>query len=253
MAFIFNKKIKLGELVSISWNAWMKHFGFFTLLLIPYFILMLIQLYAQTYYLSNPNLMAGLAKFLIVSLIVSLLSIIPIFLIIIGADSIIRDKKFSIKEALNRSWSVFPKSIITYLLLMLFIILLLILLIIPGIIFGVFWTFVVQALILRRKCCIKALKHSYHVVKGDWWKVLGNLIVIGLIIAGLSYAAILVVYLIAGIIALASPTITFLGFISSFLFMAIMMLITTLALPFVYIAETALFLNLEGVKKLNKE
>ncbi|MBI4300737.1 MAG: glycerophosphoryl diester phosphodiesterase membrane domain-containing protein [Chloroflexi bacterium] len=51
-----------------------------------------------------------------------------------------------------------------------------------GIYFGVGWFFTVQVILLEDLAFGRALARSYQLVKGNWWRVLGIIIVLGLIV-----------------------------------------------------------------------
>ena len=53
--------------------------------------------------------------------------------------------------------------------------------IIPGIIFSIYWIFISETIVVNDKRYIEALKYSRQLVKGRWWNVLGNTLLITLI------------------------------------------------------------------------
>lgn len=55
------------------------------------------------------------------------------------------------------------------------------LLIVPGIVFAVYWSFVMAIVALRGMEGMEAIRHSKSLVKGRWWKTFGYLIVFGLL------------------------------------------------------------------------
>lgn len=84
----------------------------------------------------------------------------------------------AVKGGSNYLWS----GILLSLLLFVFLVPLFILLIVPGIIFGVYWVFAYNALIIDKTSVRKALTKSHEVAKGKWWRVFGYFILYGLIV-----------------------------------------------------------------------
>jgi hypothetical protein len=81
------------------------------------------------------------------------------------------------QHALSRWWA----SIGTGLLAGLIVIGMTLLLIVPGIIWGLYYSFVVFVVALRGLSGKDALDYSKQIVKGQWWRVLGYLLVIELL------------------------------------------------------------------------
>jgi len=58
---------------------------------------------------------------------------------------------------------------------------------IPAIYFGVRWAFIVQAALLEGVDARAALSSSTDLVKGNWWRVFGILLVVGIIVGGVAF------------------------------------------------------------------
>jgi len=84
---------------------------------------------------------------------------------------ILDKEKIDFKGALKKSLSKWPKVIWTSFLRGIFLIGLTLLLIIPGVIYSIYWAFVVYVVVLCDKSGKKVLNYSKSVVKGKWWKV----------------------------------------------------------------------------------
>lgn len=79
-------------------------------------------------------------------------------------------------------WKYFGFGIVTGI----FLIGLFILLIVPGIIFGVYWVFAYLILMHENTSILGSLKRSKEIVKGNWWRVFGFMILIGIVAAVVS-------------------------------------------------------------------
>jgi len=86
--------------------------------------------------------------------------------------------KESFKEAKPWVGSYFWLSILTVVLILLWALLL----IIPGIIFSIFYSFAVYALVFEGKKGMAAIKRSKELVKNYWWPVAGRLVAFALLI-----------------------------------------------------------------------
>jgi hypothetical protein len=115
-------------------------------------------------------------------------SVITIFLSLFVSAGLIstslKKSKFYLGElvenAKSRYWKFFGFCIVT----IIFILLLTLLLIIPGIIFAIYWTFAAYVFFDRKEKIIPSLKQSKAIVKNRWWKTLGYLLLMGLILIG---------------------------------------------------------------------
>lgn len=115
-------------------------------------------------------------------------NIISIFLSIFVSAALIsttlKKSKFSLRELIDngksRYWKFFGFNIV----LIIFILLLTLLLIIPGIIFGIYWAFAAYVFFDKKEKIRASLKQSRMIIKDRWWKTLGYLLLIGLILIG---------------------------------------------------------------------
>lgn len=112
--------------------------------------------------------------------------------------------------------------------------------IIPGIIFSVYWSFFILAIILKDKKYLSALNYSRDVVKGRWWKVFGYFLFFGF--AGF----------VIGLVFL-SPFYFVLEFLNktispeaTFVFAVILNLFETLVGVFLFLLSIIFFLNLDA-------
>lgn len=84
----------------------------------------------------------------------------------------------TLRAALKRFWDGLLLTIVTTVLLAL----LFALFIVPGVIFSVYWTFAYFALVLDGKGVIGSLRHSTAIVRGNWWKVFGYLLLLSFLV-----------------------------------------------------------------------
>jgi hypothetical protein len=104
--------------------------------------------------------------------------------------------KMSLSASLNR----FLPSTWTNIVAGIVIIFMTLLLVVPGIIWGVYYSFIVQVSMLRDLSGQDALKYSKKLVEGKWGKTFGRLLGSGITIAFPFIIALIVVSLIGGVI-----------------------------------------------------
>lgn len=104
-----------------------------------------------------------------------ILATIAIALVI---KSSIEHKHISWIESLKLATNKWPKVIATVLLAGLLTMLLFLLLIVPGIIFMIYWQFIIYVVIFSDKWGSEALDYSKTIVKKRWWKTFGFALVI---------------------------------------------------------------------------
>jgi len=92
-----------------------------------------------------------------------------------------------LKEIFQEVWKKLWQYLLVTILVVFFVMITSFLLIIPGIIVGVYLAFSSFVLIIEGEKGINALKRSWNLVKGNWWKVFGRIILLNIII-GVIYA-----------------------------------------------------------------
>lgn len=108
----------------------------------------------------------------IIQILEGVIGIIAVMAIAYVVKSRMEGEAVDFQQALKRSLSRWPAAIGTNIILGVFLLGLTLLFIIPGIIFAVYWTFVLYAVVLNDKFGKNALDYSKTVVKGRWWTVL---------------------------------------------------------------------------------
>ncbi|MBT3539164.1 hypothetical protein HOF40_04290 [Candidatus Parcubacteria bacterium] len=110
------------------------------------------------------------------------IGIIAIMAVIVMLHNFLDKKeKMEWQDALRKSVSLWPKAFTTQIIHGILLTFLFILLIVPGIIYLVYWAFIIPIIVVLGKKNMDALEHSKKLVKGDWWKVLGWFIVLGVL------------------------------------------------------------------------
>lgn len=148
--------------------------------------------------MSDPVLISqynqGLIDFpLYYNIISSIFNIIYLFLALFVSVSLIavsvKKQRFSYKEIIESGksnyWRYFGLVVVTAI----FSLLLFLLLIIPGIIFVVYWTFAAYVFLDKKQKIMASLKESRKIVKGRWWKTLGYLLLLGLVVLAIIIVA----------------------------------------------------------------
>ena len=155
----------------------------------------------------------------------------------LGSYLIIKNNFSSVRGSWQESKGLFWPFFGLSLLVLLLIIAWSILLIIPGIIFGVFYSFAVIVFVFEGKKGMKAIKASKELVKGYWWPTFGRLAFIGLVLYIFS--------LIVSLPGAAAQNNAALSAIWSVVDAALMFVVA----PVLYVYTTLLYQNLKAVKK----
>jgi hypothetical protein len=188
-------KISFGKILGKSWEDYKSNFySIFKFMLvfvgIPSLmisVLLLILSFSIEWFIPSYSI------YLILSLFISLFFLLLFFIILIlFADASLigislEKSRFNFKEMIKIGRSFYLKYIGFTIVVSLFLIGLFLLLIVPGIIFSIYWIFAVYVLYYEKKGILSSLKRSREIVKGNWWKVFGYLLLISLILYGVSY------------------------------------------------------------------
>jgi hypothetical protein len=146
-------------------------------------------------------------------------------------ESIVKQKPISLIDAIKLAWSKWGRALTTQLLTSLIILGLSLLLFIPGFIYSIYYIFMLDAVALRDKDGMEALKYSKTLIEGQWWRIFWISMGIG------------VIYLIF------NGLITFLlGKVSANPYFAIVPNAITLYISSIFgVVSTVLFLNIDFV------
>jgi hypothetical protein len=119
------------------------------------------------------------------AMILSLLSFITLALYFIFEAGLVKDSikgKFKLNKTINSGKKYFWKFVWFSIVIFSFLILLFLALIIPGIIFAVYWTLAVYIYLDSKKTVVQSLSASYHMVRGNWWRIFGYTILVVLLL-----------------------------------------------------------------------
>jgi hypothetical protein len=224
----------LGELWNKTWEIYFKTFwSTLSLVLVLGWPLIILCL-ASPYSMFQQKIVGMQWIFFIVYMLVSIILGTIMYLALTHYIYKSSNKsKVTIVDSIRFALSKFWTTIGTSLLVILMLIGLFILLIVPGIIFAVYWTFVIPVIVIKNLSGKKALDYSKSVVKKRWWKVLGYSIVLVII----PMVALLIV----------SMLLSF-GFPNSNLAYSIYFLISLMLYVFVYLVDVILFLEFDRTK-----
>lgn len=103
----------------------------------------------------------------------------------IGVRAILDHKPVTVQETMQHYRTFFAPLLGTSVLQFLLLIPLAILLVIPAVIFGTYWIFLEQAVVLSNKRYMDALRYSKSLVKGRWWEVFGRMLMLGIALAAI--------------------------------------------------------------------
>jgi len=167
---IYKKELSIGDMISRSWDLYKTNFKlifYITLIVyLPINIILSLFTVEQTY----ESIKTYLRVIQILEILFGVIATMGIALLI---KYKIDNKNIGLKSIFKKSLSRWPASIGTQIITGILLICLYLLLIIPGIIFTIYWMFIVLVVILNNKSGINALKYSGSVVNGRWWKCLG--------------------------------------------------------------------------------
>ncbi len=257
------RQYSLEEILSITFNIIKKHWLKFLLIgVIVYLPLLILANFLDKSYLLNiipkvildqplsgSSAFAGMGGFGAFGTFREMItSLIPMYYFAIGllffgflvnfcfaeiVQKCAHGEEPTLKEALMASIKKYPVGLLTYIIAGISLFFLTFALIVPGIIFGVFWTFFMIVIILRNRWGIDALRYSFHVVRGRWWRVLGFTLVFALM---------------AGLISMVPSQVGQLFLKNPYLF-SLFSLLSYIIQSFTMIASTVFFLNLESTSK----
>jgi hypothetical protein len=162
-----------GEIFGKSWKDYKANFASSSLIMLFFYLIPWLILFFLSYIYPKESyfiILLSIAFFLISSYGIAGL-----------IKTSFRKKKFTFSQAVksikSRYWAYIGFTIV----LMLYLVGLFFLMIIPGIIFMVYWIFSSYVFLGDGKGINESLKESKKVVKGNWWRVVGYVILLILI------------------------------------------------------------------------
>jgi hypothetical protein len=183
----------LGQVIAAGWRQYRRHFaGVLFITLVVYIPVNLALALVSASPLGEGQ---GLQGFRLFSKLVQLseffVGVLATMAIAKLAESSLQGQPVTWRASLRHALARWPASLSANLLTVLIVAGLLLLLVVPGIIWSVYYVFVVYAVALRGLSGKKALDYSKSLVKGHWWEVFAYLFVIQLLgfLAGFLVAA----------------------------------------------------------------
>ncbi|HWR02097.1 MAG TPA: hypothetical protein VN371_09560 [Chlorobaculum sp.] len=231
-------RLTLVPLVTRGFEVFLQNFRSMLPLVLIYlpFLLVINYLSARSNQTNDVKSIESLVEIyflLLIVLAMIFLSVIPSMAIIKMVESAELGTTMNWQDALRHAVARWSSSILTMLIMMLIVFGLTLLLVVPGIIWEVYYVFAINVVSLRSLSGKAALDYSKRLVKGQWWRVVGYGLAVGI-----------------GVVIVQIPV----NLIASFLPLSpLAALINAAAGSLVYlfttIVFTLFFLNLEAMKE----
>lgn len=237
---IFQHILRLGEIFSATWALYSKHFALIVIITLVVAIPVNIgntlitdmstDLSTSAITDDGYGVFSGIMWINLLGggILLALVGVLTPLAISFAVNKLVKGESVTYQEALKAAFSAWPRGIITSLILFVLLVVLYTLLIIPGIIFTIFWAFAIPAVMISGLSGMSALSDSKSIVSGRWWKVFGNLLVIGILVG-----------IIGAIIS--SP---FSGS-SSWVMRVIALTISSIVTAFINVAMVVMYINLK--------
>lgn len=133
-------------------------------------------------------------SYMIITWVLGIISIVLSIFVSGGLVSIsVRKETFTYRELVKAARASFGTYILFIIVSGIFLFGLFLLLIIPGIIFMVYWSVSSYVLFYEKKGILESLKRSLELVKGNWWRMFGYLILVFLLLVVISIGISIVV------------------------------------------------------------
>jgi uncharacterized membrane protein len=231
---ITTRVLSVGDLVGGAWAVFRSRFRAILLITLAVYIPVNILLaFVPVDQLVDEYGIRGFRIYMqIMRILEGFIGVVATMATAVVVDAAIRNETVSPGAALRAAVSRWLSVIGTSILARLILIGLTLLLIVPGIIWAVYYSFIVYVVILRGLGGKKALDYSKSLVKGRWWRILGISVVLwflGTIVALLPVLPFFVL-----------PDHAVLGILSDTL--------VDLVSSFFLVAYTIFFLNMDGVR-----
>ncbi len=195
-ADIKTQRLGILDIYSQGWRVFRSKFGtILIIILCVYLPVDIILALSQTTSGGDTDASgAFLRQVNISALLQSLIAIIATLAIAYVVERAIQNQEVTWVQALRHAASRWPSAIGTGIVAGIILFGLSLLLVVPGVIWALYYTFYIYVVALRKTGGKEALDYSKKLVKGQWWRVLGTLVVIGLpAVAALFFMVVLLV------------------------------------------------------------
>jgi len=183
----------LGKVIALGWEQYRRHFGsILPIILIVYIPINIGLSFVPVDYLVEERGLRGLSLYMkLIQLTEFLVGIVATMALARLIEASLLGQPITWPQALRHALSRWGASIGTGLLAGVILLGLCLLLIVPGLIWSLYYSFFVYAVALRGLSGKKALDYSKAIVKGQWWRVFGCLLVINAlgVVAGIAVMA----------------------------------------------------------------
>ncbi|MBW2995521.1 hypothetical protein KY312_04145 [Candidatus Woesearchaeota archaeon] len=176
------EELTLGPLMSKGWEIYKNNFKIFLLIILVVYVPvnLILNILPETVQPTFESIRFEVYASQILELI---LGIIATLAIAYAVNKIINKKTPQVWESIKNALLVWDKAIFTTFLAGIILIALFLLLIIPGVIYSVYYTFFLYAIILNNVKYKNALDFSKNLVVGRWWRVFGVVLVVSILIS----------------------------------------------------------------------
>jgi hypothetical protein len=180
---IFQVRYGLGRVIGVGWKQYWLHFSsVLCIVLIVYVPVNVALSFVPVEHLVETQGLQGFRLYMkLIQLSEFLIGVLATMALAALLEASIRGNSICWQTALRHAFARWGASLGTGLLSGLIILGLLLLLIVPGIIWGLYYSLCIYVVALRGLSGKEALDYSKAIVKGQWWRVLGYLVVIGLL------------------------------------------------------------------------
>ena len=190
---IYLRRYGLGRVIAAGWEQYRRHFRS----ILPIFLIVYIPIniglsFVPVDYLIETHGLRGFRMYMkLIQLTEFLIGVLATMSLAKLIESSLSGEPITWRAALRHAVGRWGASIGTGLLAGLIVLGMCLLLVVPGIIWSLYYSFFVYVVALRGLSGKQALDYSKGIVKGQWWRVFGYLLVIEILgaIAGIIVAA----------------------------------------------------------------
>lgn len=224
---IRTRRLSFGNILSWGWSIYQTHFV--NILIVVLIINIPLNIATKVVTEPYPNAILSISE--------SIFDVLEAMAVMFITESAVNNETMSFGDALRRAANRWASGILTYLRAGVILFFLFLLLIVPGIIWSIYYAFILQVVALRNESEKSALDYSEVLVHSQWGRVFGTSVILILMISGLSYG----IELILGLLK------------TNLVINAIAATLVDIITVFDTVAFTVLFLNLDYQKTLSQQ
>lgn len=171
---IRTKEYGLEDILIDSWRIFKANFNIILIVGLIIYVPTNIILFSLDTYYDGIEVLKAVSNENSILWVIRILATLAIIFIV---EQYINNEQVGVRYSLRNACTCWWSAIWTNLYAGLVVILLCLLLIIPGVIWGIYYSFVIYTIMLRGKKGREALRYSKELVKGQWWRVFGVVLV----------------------------------------------------------------------------